>query len=83
VVAGRITLLRGAQRDLAARERRVEHLAVALRHLNPASVLERGYSIVTKSDASIVESSAQIAVGDALSIRFAAGSATAAVTDKE
>ena len=73
----RTALGRALARDIAARERRLERLTVALRHLNPESVLERGYAIVTNADHEVVQSSA------ALSIRFAQGAVEASVTSKD
>ncbi len=57
-------------------------LESALRHLSPQGVLERGYSIVTTASGAIVQDAAQTAVGDALGLRFARGTATARVTGK-
>jgi len=74
---------RALARDIATRERRLERLAVALRHLNPESVLERGYAIVTTENAEVVQSSAALAIGQPLRIRFAEGGAQASVTAKD
>ena len=79
----RTGLTRAMTRLLSAHERRLEQLSVALRHLNPESVLERGYAIVTTHDARVVQSSATLAVGQAIRIRFAQGAAEASVTAKE
>ena len=62
------------------RELRLATLARSLRDLNPRSVLERGYSIVTNDTGAIVQSSAQIAAGDSLQLSFARGGADATVT---
>jgi exodeoxyribonuclease VII large subunit len=66
-----------------ARERRLERCAVALRHLNPEAVLERGFAIVTTADNAVVQRSDALRVGDSLRIRFARGSARARVTEKD
>ena len=66
-----------------ARARRLERCADALRHLNPEAVLERGFAIVTRDDASVVHRSDALEIGEALRIQFAQGRATARVTDKE
>ena len=55
-------------------------LTVALRHLNPESVLERGYSIVTSADGNVVTTSGGLHTGDALNVRFARGHAQVSVT---
>ena len=67
----------------ALRERRMERCALALRHLNPEAVLERGYAIVTAADERVVQRSAALQIGDALQIRFAQGSAQASVTARD
>lgn len=59
-------------------QRHQENLA----HLNPASVLERGYSIVYGTDGAVVRSSDQIDVGDTIRVAFAKGGSKARVTEK-
>jgi len=70
--------------DLAMRDRRarVDAAAAALSHLDPGQVLSRGYAIVRGADGSVVRSSAQLAIDEALDLRFAAGEARARVTAK-
>lgn len=66
----------------AVRERvqaRVEALKANLGHLGPLGVLERGYSIASRGDGSIVRNSATLTIGESLSIRFSRGSAKARV----
>ena len=53
-----------------------------MRHLNPQGVLDRGYTIVTAGGGTVVQDSADVAVGDALTLRFARGEASAKVTGK-
>ncbi len=72
--AGRLAVERTGQR-LAAPER-------ALAHLNPRAVLERGYSIVTAADGSIVRDTTSVAVGDPVGLTFARGGATATITGR-
>ncbi|MEO8134908.1 MAG: exodeoxyribonuclease VII large subunit, partial [Betaproteobacteria bacterium] len=74
---------RAWQRLVAAQERRLEHTAGALRHLNPEAVLERGYSIVTTDQDQIVQDSSVLTIGQGLRIRFARGAATSSVTSKD
>lgn len=54
----------------------------SLAHLDPARVLERGYSLVQKLDGSVVTNSDAIAVGETISLRFARGRARARVGEK-
>ena len=61
----------------------LDRLRASLAHLNPQSVLERGYSVVRSAKGEIVRGSAQIVVGEDLSISFAHGAASAIVTRKE
>jgi exodeoxyribonuclease VII large subunit len=70
--------------DLAMRDRhaRVAAAGAALSHLDPGQVLSRGYAIVRAADGSVVRSSAQVAVGEEIGLRFAAGAAAARVTSK-
>jgi exodeoxyribonuclease VII large subunit len=60
-------------------QRQHTHLA----HLNPESVLERGYSIAYAADGTVVRNSDQVDVGDTLRVVFAQGWARARVTEKE
>jgi exodeoxyribonuclease VII large subunit len=70
--------------DLAMRDRhaRVAAAGAALSHLDPGQVLARGYAIVRAADGSVVRSSAQLAVDEAIDLRFAAGAAAARVISK-
>ena len=54
-------------------------MAATLEALNPLGIIARGYSAVTDADGNVVRSSADIAVGDILRIRFSDGEAEAAV----
>jgi exodeoxyribonuclease VII large subunit len=82
------------QRDLGLRlcraiAVRIETLVMSLQrqqenlaHLNPESVLERGYSIVYSAGGAVVRSSDQIDVGDTIQVVFAKGGSKARVTEK-
>jgi exodeoxyribonuclease VII large subunit len=61
----------------------LQRLAANLQHLNPAAVLERGFSMVRSASGRIVRSSAEVALHEEVSMTFAHGSATARVTSKE
>ena len=77
-IAGR--LLASASAGLCRQQNRLAQLAASLDHLSPQAVLQRGYSLVRKADGSIVRSSAQLAMGDALHLSFGEGEAGAQVT---
>lgn len=59
---------------------RLINLAASLEHLSPQSVLERGYSLIRRTDGSIVHSAAQVTAGDTLHLSFGHGEADAVVT---
>jgi exodeoxyribonuclease VII large subunit len=73
---------RGAADQLGAIDLRIAALGAGMRHLNPQGVLDRGYSIVTKGNGTVVQDSADLAVGEDLNLRFARGEAGAKVTRK-
>jgi len=64
-------------------ESRLARLAESLAHLDPAAVLARGFSIVSRQDGAIVRDSAAIEIGEDLSLRFALGRATVRVESKQ
>jgi exodeoxyribonuclease VII large subunit len=74
-------LMRELRSPLPAAQR-VAALAQNLAHLNPASVLDRGYAIVATGDGTIVADAAQVAQGDRVAITFARGSADATIDSK-
>jgi exodeoxyribonuclease VII large subunit len=61
---------------------RVAALAQNLAHLNPESVLDRGYAIVAAADGSIVSDAAQVSAGDKVALTFARGGADATIDSK-
>jgi exodeoxyribonuclease VII large subunit len=70
----------------AALERAIARLARlggSLSHLDPARVLERGYSIVQRADGSVVGNSAVLTLGEPVTLRFARGSAGARIETKD
>lgn len=72
--------LRQAMINLAARQRdRLTRCDGALAALSPAATLQRGYSITQDAAGRIVRDAAQLTAGDALSLQFAVGGATAVV----
>jgi exodeoxyribonuclease VII large subunit len=73
-------LRRALPAALALAGARLAALAQNLAHLNPQSVLERGYAIVATADGAIVHAAAQVACGDEVGLTFARGSAGATIT---
>ncbi len=67
------------QHRLREAQRRVAHLSNNLAHLSPQATLERGYSVVRNAKGEIVRDSAEINVGEDLSLDFAQGSAASRV----
>src|SRR4029077_2173723 len=66
----------------AALERAVARrasLVASLSHLDPARVLERGYSIVQKPDGAVIRDSSALVLGESVALRFARGSAEARI----
>lgn len=57
-----------------------QYWGTQLQHLNPQTVLERGYSITYSATGSIIHSSKQLKSGDEIQVKFAAGSCKADVT---
>jgi exodeoxyribonuclease VII large subunit len=55
--------------------------AASLRALSPQSTLDRGYAVVRDASGAVVTSPADVAVDDELSVRVAAGSLKARVTE--
>jgi exodeoxyribonuclease VII large subunit len=64
---------------LAMLDVRLATLGRNLAHLNPQSVLERGYAIVTAADGTVVQDASRIAPGDAVALAFARGRADATI----
>ncbi len=59
---------------------RIKHLQTQLSHLNPQSVLERGYSITYSAQGQLIHNSKQIGIGDKIQVKFAQGMCEADVT---
>lgn len=58
----------------------LQHVQAQLCHLNPQSVLERGYSITYTANSSIVRDSKQVHYGDQIQVKFAHGMCEADIT---
>jgi exodeoxyribonuclease VII large subunit len=75
----RLRMQYGQAHALEQQDAHLARLKASLAHLNPKAVLERGYSIVEKSDGRIVRSAEQVAADEALQLTFARGAAHARV----
>lgn len=73
-------LQQAMERQFARRGDRLARCAGALAALSPLATLQRGYSIVRGPDGAIVRDATCLSPGDALRLRFAAGSASATVS---
>ena len=76
-------LNRAMRTGLQRNQDSLQRLVSNLQHLNPEAVLARGFSVVRTRDGKIVRNSAELFVNDEISMRFAHGSATARVMQKE
>lgn len=61
------------------RSARIDAMALALRHLDPGSVLRRGYSIVFDAEGRVVADASALAAGQDVRLKFARGEAAAVV----
>ncbi len=77
-IAGRLRA--SASTGLSRHANRLEQLTASLDHLSPQAVLQRGYSLVRKTDGSIVRDAAQLAVTESVHLSFGTGAAEAQVT---
>jgi len=76
-------LRRAAGHGLDTRQSAFQRLADHLQHLNPQTVLERGFSMTQDEQGNIVRDSRTLSSGETLRIRFAKGMAHAQVKDLE
>jgi exodeoxyribonuclease VII large subunit len=70
----------GAEKRLGMLTQRIASLGLALKHLGPQAVLDRGYSIVMTESGAVVQDASQVAPGDGVALLFARGEADATVT---
>jgi exodeoxyribonuclease VII large subunit len=75
-------LREGGRRGLEATAALLARLDANLKHLNPQSVLERGYSITESTGGAIVRDAEKLAVGEDVTITFARGRIGARVSRK-
>jgi exodeoxyribonuclease VII large subunit len=77
-----LRLQRAAHAALERTAARCARVATSLVHLDPARVLERGYSIVERADGAVVVDGTALEVGETVGIRFARGGAHARIERK-
>src|SRR5690606_37046461 len=98
VLARPLTMVQARETEVAQHLRHARHLldaallrgsgeigrlAAQVRALSPASTLDRGYAVVQRSDRSVVRAADDVAVGDPVHVRIAAGALDATVTHAE
>ena len=66
-------LQRAAKRDVENRRHRLTKIAGALDALSPLKVLGRGYSVTTRADGGVVNSTSQVQVDDEITTRVSDG----------
>jgi len=77
-----LRLQRAAHAAVERAATRCARIAASLTHLDPARVLERGYSIVERADGAIVLDAAALELGETVKVRFARGGAQARIERK-
>jgi exodeoxyribonuclease VII large subunit len=75
-------LREGARRRMEIMKAQLARVAAHLAHLNPQSVLERGYSITQDREGRVVRDAARLAAGQGVRITFSKGWAEASVERK-
>ena len=76
-------LFHGLERSLAEEKGRLGKLAASLDALSPLKVLGRGYAIARSEDGTVITSTQQVGVGDALSLRLREGSLVCRVEERK
>ncbi len=74
-----LRLATNARRAIGEKRRALEATTGRLQALSPLAILERGYALVFDANGKVVRKSAQVAAGDAVSIRLAKGTFDAEV----
>ena len=72
-------LLPALRLQMQCAESRLENAAAKLKAYSPYGVLDRGYSLTTAADGSVVKDATALKPGDCLTTRFAKGVATSVV----
>lgn len=76
-------LLHGLERSLAGEKGRLGKLAASLDALSPLKVLGRGYAIARSEDGTVITSTEQVEMGDALDLRLREGSLVCRVEERK
>ena len=71
------------ERQLRAKRDRAEKLLLQLNERSPLRVLERGYAIATDTNGIVLRDSAQVALGDSVSLQLHRGKLTTEIKKKE
>ncbi len=66
-------------RDHEALSIKLQHQQIKLTHLNPQSVLERGYSITYSAHGEVIHNANQLHTGDEIQVKFAQGRVNALI----
>jgi exodeoxyribonuclease VII large subunit len=67
---------------LRERDRRLDGVAGQVRALDPARVLQRGFSVTRDATGAVVRDSAQVKAGERLTTELATGSVSSVVEDE-
>lgn len=78
----RLRFRRAIDAQLESRRMGLQRQQANLAHLNPESVLGRGYSIAYTADGTVLRNSAQIVPGDTIHVTFAKGWSKASIVEK-
>lgn len=70
-----------AERLVTQKRAKLARIAASLDALSPLAVLARGYSITSDAEGNAVRSAKSLRAGDAVTLRFTDGSASAVITD--
>ena len=72
-----------AERLLRAKRERLARLALQLEERSPLKVLERGYAIATDANGAVLRDSAQVQIGDSVSLQLHRGKLSTEVKKRE
>jgi exodeoxyribonuclease VII large subunit len=81
VADSRARIVRAVERTIEGGRSRLGSLDARLRALSPLAVLERGYALVLNEQGGVVRSAAELATGDRVKTRLAAGAFTSRVEE--
>jgi exodeoxyribonuclease VII large subunit len=67
-------LTRSMERVLESKHKRIDILKEKLNDLNPYSILDRGYSIISRGDKKAVRSASEVKAGERVNVKLSKGS---------